>query len=309
LEVAISGDGSTIAVDSSQSREVYIFDLTATGWVQSAELAAPAAQARLGFGWSLSLSGDGSGLAIGGASGYANYYTRQQNGSWKLAQTLTGPGFYGFGDHVALSSDASTLLIGEAAGGSTTAGEVLAYTQSDGKWKKSATLKASNGEKDNAFGNTMAVSADGSRAVIASPSANSGQGAMYVFSRNGKGRWHQAAELTASDGKPGDHLGYNGWTNYCTIGLTGNGTTAVIGAPDAGAAYAFSASSSKSWSQAAEFRGLGDEGTSDGISANGSAIVVSAPGTTSGSGVVHIYTPGSTGWTLAQTLVDPGMTG
>jgi hypothetical protein len=319
--VAISGNGSIIAVEgggyeSSAPSEVYVFDKTHKGWVQSAELAPRATEGYTsGFGWSLSLSDDGANLAVGGGAGpgHVNYYTRQQDGSWKLAQVLNGPSFYGFGDAVALSSDASTLFVGEDGGGPTIAGEVLAYTQVDGKWKKSATMKASNGEKDDNFGEAVAVSANGSRAVIAAPTANEGQGAMYVFSRNTKGQWHQTTELQAKDGQSGDLLGSTS-ACPCTIGLTAAGMTAVIGASRkanfAGAAYAFSNSSGKTWSQAAEFTSSPDYpqnamGTSDAVSGNGSAIVVGASGTANSSGVAYIYTPGSTGWTLAQTLIDP----
>ena len=280
--VAISGDGSTIAVEggnygtTSAKPSVYIFDRTSTGWSQSAEPAPPAKEAGVNFGWNFSLSGDGSNLAVGTLGGArAWYFTRQQDGSWKLAQQFSGPGGTGFGLDVALSSDASTLFIGESAATASSGGAVLVYTQSDGKWKQSARLMA-NAKSNNAFGQEIAVSANGSRAVIAAPRVNDFQGAMYVFSRNAKGRWRQVSELQASDGEPGDELGFNSFCG-CTIGLTANGTTAVIGAElkadYAGAAYAFSASPTKSWSQAAEFTSSpnsGDQmGFSDDISANG----------------------------------------
>jgi hypothetical protein len=321
-DVTISGDGSTIAVESRNSisntapKRVYIFDRTSTGWAQSAELAAPAKDGEIDFGWDLSLSSDGSSLAVGSltAGSYAWYFTRQQDGSWKLAHQFTGSEGH-FGLDVALSSDASTLLIGEYGGEATThIGAVVVYAQSGGKWAKSATLRASNGETYNDFGMAIAVSADGSRAVIAAPGVNSDQGAMYVFSRNSKGQWHQVSDLTASDGQSGDALGFSPFCP-CTIGLTASGTTAVVGAQSkagsAGAAYVFSTSSGKPWSQASEFTSSPDYtgnqmGYSNGINANATVIVVGAPGTADSSGGVYIYTSGSTGWTLAQTLLDPG---
>jgi hypothetical protein len=313
--VAISGNGSTIAVGANGSggttSKLYIFALTSKGWTQSAEMPSPANECE-DFAWDLSLSGDGSALAVGFLqSGCANYYTRQSNGSWKLAQKIiTGIGNgTAFGLDVALSSDGSTLFIGEHAGGTNNDGEVLVYTQSDGKWKKSAALMAPSGAS--IFGDAVAASANGSRVAIASPGNNSDQGAMYIFGRESSGKWKQISKLAASDGAAGDALGF---ASFCphTIGLTAKGTTAVIGAESAasssGAAYAFSkSSSSNKWSQAAEFNGGSDSemGGSDDISANGSSIVVGASDATNSSGVVYFYTPRSTGWTLTQTLVDP----
>jgi hypothetical protein len=310
--VAISSDGSTIAVASgnylnaSTPTLVYIFHRTSTGWVQSAKLTGPAGQDNNAFGGDLSLSGDGSGLAIACPSAArVYYYIRQQDGSWRLAHHFTGLGIHGFGQDVALSSDASTLLIGEL-------GEVFVYTQSNGKWETSAPIMYPAGAS--LFGTALAASANGSRAAISATGNNNSQGAMYIFSRNAKDHWREVSELTASDGQPGDKLGFSGFCP-CTIGMTASGTTAVIGAPahadNAGAAYAFSASGT-SWKQAAEFTssraysvGQPGAGNSDDISANGSAIIIGARSAINSAGVVYIYTPGSKGWTLAQTLVDP----
>ena len=74
-----------------------------------------------------------------------------------------------------------------------------------------AELTSSDGAADDEFGGAVAVSGD--TAVVGAPGhkvgANAGQGAAYVFVRPAAGWAHavQTAELTASDGAPGDLLG------------------------------------------------------------------------------------------------------
>jgi hypothetical protein len=82
----------------------------------------------------------------------------------------------------------------------------------------------------------MALSADGSSALIGARGNNNGTGAGYAFTSSGS-NWVQQAEFTASDGEGGDFFGSG-------VALSANGNTALIGAPghnnSAGAAYIFS---------------------------------------------------------------------
>jgi Ca2+-binding RTX toxin-like protein len=80
-------------------------------------------------------------------------------------------------------------------------------------------LLASDGSAGDRFGWSVAV--DGNTAVIGTPVIGSTTGAVYVFERSGDS-WTQSAKLTASDGEPGDQLGWS---------VAIDGDTIVAGAP------------------------------------------------------------------------------
>src|SRR5205085_320889 len=88
-------------------------------------------------------------------------------------------------------------------------------------WTQDAELTPSDGNPDEGFGFSLALS--GSTALIGDSGHNDSTGAAYVFVHSTDG-WSQQAELTASDGAPGD--GFSG-----NQGVALSGSTAVVGAP------------------------------------------------------------------------------
>ncbi len=116
-------------------------------------------------------------------------------------------------------------------------------------------LMASDGAKDDEFGLSAALSADGATALIGAPFANvtvgsniqQAQGAVYVFV-NSAGIWSQQ-KLTVSNGAANDHFGFS-------AALSADGNTALIGADNVtvgknseqGAAYIF-VNNGGTWSQ------------------------------------------------------------
>lgn len=105
-------------------------------------------------------------------------------------------------------------------------------------------LLASDPAKQDAFGSAVALSRDGSTAIIGSPGKNNAQGTVYVFTRSGE-NWTQQAEITASDGAFVDYFG-------ASVALSNDGNTALVGAWGKdhflGAAYVFTRSGTN-WSQ------------------------------------------------------------
>ena len=109
-------------------------------------------------------------------------------------------------------------------------------------WVQAAQLTNSSGAAGDYFGASVAIDGTGDTVVVGSEGVNQSQGAVYVFVENGS--WATTstftAELTASDGAPGDIFGFS-------VGISGNGDTIVVGAPFAsfgsslnqGAAYVF----------------------------------------------------------------------
>ncbi len=132
-----------------------------------------------------------------------------------------------FGSSVALSADGSTLAVGapdeasaatgiggnQADNSAPGAGAVYVFTRSGTAWSQQAYVKASNTDADDRFGDSVALSADGSTlavgAVVEASAAtgiggnqadNSAQdaGAVYVFTRSGT-TWSQQAYVKASN--------------------------------------------------------------------------------------------------------------
>jgi hypothetical protein len=212
---------------------------------------------------------------LGGRSGAAPAGSRPNTApSYSQQAKLTasdGAGGDIFGFSVAISAGGTIALIGAQYHNSQT-GSAYVFTESGGTWTEAQELTASDAMKGDFFGNAVALSADGTIALVGAYGKNaySYTGAVYVFTE-GDGTWTQTQELTASDGAPGDNFGFY-------VALSATGTTAVIGA-DAkdsytGAAYVFTESGG-TWTQAQKLT-ASDSHTSDIF---GSSVALSALGT------------------------------
>src|SRR5439155_730481 len=191
--VAISGDGSTLAVgapyESSGARgidgnqndnsvynagAVYIFVQQNNNWSQQAYIKASNPGQSYKFGFHVSLSQDGNTLAVS-APGEAS-----------AAKGINGD-----------QNDKSIAL----------AGAVYVFTRTGTTWTQQAYIKASNtGEPG--VGDQF----------------RRGTGAIYVFTRTGT-TWSQTAYLKASNAENGDSLGY-------AIAISQDGNTIAGGAAD-----------------------------------------------------------------------------
>jgi hypothetical protein len=153
----------------------------------------------------------------------------------------------GFGWSVAMSRDGSRALIGadgdEDPNGDD-AGSAYVFSQGGGSWSEEAKLTPSDGDSEDFFGNSVAVSGDGSTALVGQSADEDPNGddagSAYVFSR-ADGGWSEEATLSASDGDDGDGFGPS-------VAVSGDGSTALISAPldeedpydaNAGSAYVF----------------------------------------------------------------------
>jgi choice-of-anchor B domain-containing protein len=116
----------------------------------------------------------------------------------------------GFGSAVVLSGD--ELLVGRpgvVAGfpmPPSHAGAVYGYRRrAGGEWSKASTVTAGGLSLEDGFG--MALAADGNLLAVGAPGTAERRGAVYVFEREGSGRWIERAKLTAGSSAPGDMLG------------------------------------------------------------------------------------------------------
>ena len=194
-------------------------------------------------------------------------------------------------------------------------------------------IKASNTDAEDAFGVTVALSADGNTLAVGAPGEDSDSGlingdqddnsaaesgAVYVYARDGDS-WQQQAYLKSLDGDSASQFG-------ASIALDGDGDTLVVGAPgkivvisdpvddgidetiilpDTGAAYVFTRHDG-SWGQIATL--TGNDSTADHrfgeavtLNEDGGIIMVGAPGTADG-GAVYEFTRDGDEW-LQETLI------
>jgi hypothetical protein len=289
--VALSADGSTLAAgarfedsaaagiggnqaDNTESNAgaVYVFHRSGTTWTQEAYVKASNTDASDEFGGNVTLSADGSTLAVG-----------------------------------ALSEDSAALGVGgaQADNSAPNAGAVYVFTRTGTIWTQQAYVKASNAEAGDLFSEGVAVSDDGSTLAVGALSEDSSAtgidgiqsdntatstGAVYVFTRTGT-TWSQEAYVKASAPGMGDRFGEDltlsadGSTMAVAAYAEDSAATGIGGnqadetASSAGAVYLFTRATT--WSQASYIKasntGMNDAfGFSIALSADASTLAVGA---------------------------------
>jgi hypothetical protein len=263
------------------------------------------------------------GDATGDAMGDAGPTLVAQEGYLKASNTGA---FDSFGKSVALSADGSTLAVGahdeasaatgidgnQADNTAPNSGAVYVFRRAGSTWSQEAYIKPSNTGAGDAFGWSVALSADGSTLAVGALTEDSAAtdvggaqndnaandaGAVYVFVRAGA-TWSQQAYVKASNTETNDWFGYSlalsasGSTlaasalyeDSATFGVDGN--QASNGQTNAGAVYVFTRSGT-TWSQQAYLKasntGANDElGHSVALSGDGNTLAVGAWGEASG---------------------------
>ncbi len=196
----------------------------------------------LEMGYSVALSADGNTALVGGpyAEGYAGavFAFARSGSTWSAEGTLTpsdGVGPSQFGQSVSLTADGDTALIGgptdetgvpePSAGGGAEAGNAWVFTRSGATWSQdgSRLLSASEMARGSWFGDAVALSQDGSAALVAEPAL------CYVtsFAHQADGSWvlqglvptvsEYCSDITPTD--PSFGLG---------VALSANGDTSIV---------------------------------------------------------------------------------
>jgi hypothetical protein len=262
--VAVSGDGSTAIIgtgnDDNQNGDFagsgYVFLEAGGTWQQEAKLIADDGDDSDSFGGSVAASGDGSTVITGapgddpnGDSAGSAYVFSEAGGSWQQEDKLTandGDDSDRFGVSVAVSDDGGTAIIGAVGDEDPNgdfAGSAYVFSEAGGSWQQEDKLTAVDGDDNDFFGETVAVSGDGSTAIVGAyldeDPNGADAGSTYVFSKVGK-TWRQIAKLAADDGDDDDWFGE-------AVTVSDGGSTAIIGSvgdedPNgsfAGSAYVF----------------------------------------------------------------------
>lgn len=169
----------------------------------------------------------------------------------------------------------------------------------------------SDESEEGRFGFSIALSGDGTTALVGAPADNHFAGAAWVFTRIGSGWTQQGPKLTVNDATDAEEEEQcAAEINECGFGrsvaLSADGDTALIGAPRAneaqGAAWVFVRSGS-TWSQfgakltgGAEAAGRGSFGRSVALSGDGATALVGAPRDRAGRGAAWAFTRSASGF-------------
>jgi outer membrane protein assembly factor BamB len=255
--VALSSDGSTAIVGGLGSNHpgefgdeeygaAYLFHRNGSKWSAEAMLA-PSGGERYYDGQgeqpeTVALSGDGNTAVLGneaqGERGGAWIFERGSSGWQQQGGELTAPGEAGpggFGSAVAVSGDGNTALISadyDAYGG----GGAWAFVRGGGGWTpQGSELIPTDEPQSGGFGESVALSTDGSTALIGGAyNGTEDEGAAWVFRRTGS-RWWQEQKISDPSPRHAAHMG-------ASVALSADATTALVSAPGqttSGAAYTF----------------------------------------------------------------------
>jgi hypothetical protein len=195
ISVALSSDGNTTLIggpgDTSGAGAAWVFTRSAGIWSQQGLKLTGSGESGAGeFGVGISMSADGNTALIGGLTDNGNVgaewaFTKSgsswtQQGPKLTASDEVGGGFFGSGS--ALSADGNTAVItGPHDNGLAGAGWVFA--RSGTTWTQQGSKLTANDEMGaGQFGIGIALTPDGSTALIGGSDDNSGAGAAWAFS-------------------------------------------------------------------------------------------------------------------------------
>lgn len=194
-----------------QTGAAYIYGRDSTGrWIQVQQLTAPVITANHEFGYAVCIE---NGVAFVGApfeeyrgkhAGAVYVFVLQSNGTWKQTQKITAA----VRDQTwllgrSLSMSGNYALVGASSGTEV----VYVYKKdSSGFWSQTQTLVSSDIERGDNFGQNLDVSGD--VAVIAAEHEDHDvnnqnhlhmAGSVYIFEKDGSGKWNEVQKIVASD--------------------------------------------------------------------------------------------------------------
>lgn len=327
--VGLSADGTTafVAAPSGQgAAAIYVFHVSAeTAWATSST---PTATLTLGAldGLSLAVSSDGTTLVTGApfANAFAGggyVFHASSESAWtstsKPTATLSNTGEsksdLAVGAAVAISGDGTTVLLSDS-GNPNGGGAFLYHVAAENSWNSSTTptavLSDIHSGANDALGNAVALSGDGTVALLGAPGAKSNTGAVDVFRSAGEAAWGTATTPTATltaGGSAGNALGED-------VALSTDGETALVTARGAnakhGAAYVFHVATEAAWAPSAAPAATlthSDLIPKDvlgilGLSADGATALIGAPTVRFQTGAAFVYhASAASSWAAVST--------
>ncbi len=202
--------------NGSGSGSVYVFEYDGTRWVERTKILPSDGAAFDQFGYAVYLNE--SGLVVGAQhdsdngtqSGSAYVFRRSPDGWLEEAKFIAPDGGINdsFGKSVAIDGNAVVIGANAFNDDGVRSGAAYAYRRSGAMWRFERKLVPPAGEQFDWFG--VSVALNGDLAMIGASGDDSNgisSGAVYVYRYRGTD-WRLQAKLLASDGAPGDRLGY-----------------------------------------------------------------------------------------------------
>jgi hypothetical protein len=231
--VALSADGNTALLGGPLADgfagAAWVFVRSGTIWSQQQKLVGTAGGSFALQGSSVALSGDGNTAVLGGPAsgaslGGAWVFTRSGNVWTQQGPKLVGQGI-GAGNQglsVGISADGSTLISG-GPNDAGSAGGAWVFTRSAGVWtQQGPKLVGTDAAGTAQQGTAVALSADGSTAVVGGSRDATNMGAAWVFTRSA-GVWTQQGPKLVGSG-----VLNNAFQGHY-VALSGDGRTALLG--------------------------------------------------------------------------------
>jgi RHS repeat-associated protein len=284
--VALSGDGNTAVVGGYGDNElvgaVWIFTRSGNTWTQQGPKLTGKEEVGEGqFGEQVAISGDGKTVMVG-----ARFDNSQAGAVWVFVRSGTtwtqqGPKIAGegaFGLSISLSANGNTALVN----GATL--QVLSRSE-EGKWSMQ-TIPVGEAYE-------VALSAEGTTALIGRPLAFSREGAAVVYTLS-QGKWSQQG----SEFRPkGEETGDGGFG--ARVALSADGGRALISAPEdgggVGAAWVFYRTEAGEWkAQSRKITASGEIeeghfGSSVSLSADGNTALIGGDYDHKGDGAAWLF--------------------
>ena len=308
-EPARPGFGSALAIAGGQvlvaepngvrsPGAVYVYGKQGASWAEAERLGAENPAAGDLFGATIAASNDRLIVgALGGEGGVAYVFAREGDG-WERVGRLSASDAApsdSFGATVAIAGDVALVA---AAGADSGRGAVYVFRgDGSGDWSQVARIAAPEGTvPDDRFGEALAV--DGGTAIVAATRADSGRGAVYLYSGD---EWGQAARIAP------DSLTAN--ARFGSAIAVGDDLV-LVGAPGfngfRGAVYAYG-SEEGSWDAMGRipFEGTPQERFGTSIAIAGDMAWIGAPGADRFAGAIYSVAAGTSGVAPTRlTLVD-----
>jgi len=233
--LALSADGNTAIVgglaDNKITGAAWVYTRSGYVWSQQGnKLVGAGVIGSAGHGFSVALSADGNTAIVGGPydnamTGAAWVYTRNGDVWTQQGNKLVGTdavGSAGEGVSVGLSGDGNTAIVGGGGDNSST-GAAWIYTRNGGVWTQQGSKLVGTGAVGNAgHGISVALSADGSTAIVGGVEHNSSTGAAWVYARSGNVWTQQGNMLVGNDAVGHARQGHS-------VALSADGSTAIVG--------------------------------------------------------------------------------
>jgi hypothetical protein len=234
--VAMSASGATVIVGANNNAAVRgaVYVYSGANYATEKKLTASDSVSGDTFGYSVAMNGSGATVIVGAigktvgvntGQGAAYVYSGANYATEKKLIASDGGASDGFGKSVGISASGAAVIVGafqKMVGANGNQGEAYIYNGPNYATEKK--LTASDGAGSDFFGAAVAMSGDGTAAIVGAfykqNDANLFQGAAYVY--NGT-NYATEKKLLPSDGAANDNFGN-------AVALSADGTAAIVGA-------------------------------------------------------------------------------